>query len=768
MADSPIIFKRTKAKHAQRARDSPADTLDEQQKGEEEPSPSSLATKVRNKAKQRTKPKSNLSFGGEEDGGEEVFQVKKSSLSRKLTLGKHPASPGAPPTNLDQASISSQPTSGPVYDAAYLSELKANTPSARPPLPKDAIDVDVSMDVDDIGMVSLDTFGDGEVTIPSESSVLAAKQKRERMRTTGGTDEDFISLSVTKREDVYQGPHPESRLMREEDDLGEGDDEFAEFTSAQERIALGKKSRKVEAGKRRDTMKEMIADAEEVDEETEEWEQEQLRRGGMSAIEQLEKASAKPVYKPTPSPLPFDDPESQRLTFCPVPPLTSIPSLDAATARLTSMMTSLTTSHAQHTASMTSLGSEHKQLDDRESEMRNMVSTAEEKRSWFAAFREWMESVAIFLDEKFPQLEKLEEEHISIVKERRDMIRQRRHADDEDDLSYFLGSLPVPPHTEPEELDELGRIIPRANPAAARRDRRSSRITRRSHRKSVEEEGYSTDSELPPSDAADYRTALQKLAMRRDDILSDVKAKEFKDPSLGIGKWFGEWRRRFGDSYVGAWGGLGMVGAWEFWVRLEIVGWNPLEVFATSDNLDDHEEPQMGPDGDLVAAMISTSVLPRLSKIVEGGGLDPNSSRDIRRIVDLAEEIETSVEKNNPKFQNFLKTVVDTFKESFVESYRLKKQYLDLNQSRFDPEAVPARRRLLTRQRKLLTNILRWRRYTGEQFGIGELVTKLVENCMLPIAESGWDVGGEESLRKVAAAIPAELMPRQLKARLGA
>ena len=37
--------------------------------------------------------------------------------------------------------------------------------------------------------------------------------------------------------------------------------EFAEYTSAQERIALGKKSKKLEASKRRDNMKEMIADA---------------------------------------------------------------------------------------------------------------------------------------------------------------------------------------------------------------------------------------------------------------------------------------------------------------------------------------------------------------------------------------------------------------------------------------------------------------------------------------------------------------------------
>jgi hypothetical protein len=41
---------------------------------------------------------------------------------------------------------------------------------------------------------------------------------------THGTEDDFISLSVTKRDAMPQGPHPESRLMREEDELGEEDD----------------------------------------------------------------------------------------------------------------------------------------------------------------------------------------------------------------------------------------------------------------------------------------------------------------------------------------------------------------------------------------------------------------------------------------------------------------------------------------------------------------------------------------------------------------
>lgn len=115
--------------------------------------------------------------------------------------------------------------------------------------------------------------------IPSESSIKTAKERRERLRKTGvSTDEDYISLSLTKREDVDQGPHPESRLVREEDELGEGDDgmpslhlrwllskrevtEFSEYTSAQERIALGKKARKQATTQRREAMKELIADA---------------------------------------------------------------------------------------------------------------------------------------------------------------------------------------------------------------------------------------------------------------------------------------------------------------------------------------------------------------------------------------------------------------------------------------------------------------------------------------------------------------------------
>lgn len=72
---------------------------------------------------------------------------------------------------------------------------------------------------------------DASSSIPTEASIRATKEKRERLRLLGVTTADspsdeFISLSLTKQDPSRrdQGPHPESRLQREDDDVGEGDD----------------------------------------------------------------------------------------------------------------------------------------------------------------------------------------------------------------------------------------------------------------------------------------------------------------------------------------------------------------------------------------------------------------------------------------------------------------------------------------------------------------------------------------------------------------
>ena len=76
--------------------------------------------------------------------------------------------------------------------------------------------------------------------------------------------------------------------------------------------------------------------------------------------------------------------------------------------------------------------------------------------------------------------------------------------------------------------------------------------------------------------------------------------------------------------------------------------------------------------------------------------------------------------------------------------------YLTLNNPPFDPESIPARQRFLARRIKLVQNIIRWRKYTSERFGIGELASKLVDRCITPVAEGGWEVGGKSCVQKVS------------------
>ncbi|KAK0201965.1 nineteen complex-related protein 2-domain-containing protein [Desarmillaria ectypa] len=753
-----MFSKRVKSKPSQRLRQtSPENDTTDGATATGDDSPSTLVTKI----KKKSKPKSRLSFGGSdyEEDAEEAFQVKKSKLSKKLTLAKHSADILP---NLDQATIS--PNRGPKYDQAYLNELKASNRRAPAPDPYDAdMSMDLSMDAGDVCIQSVDDVDVlMETSIPSESSIKVAKERRERLRATDASGtEDFISLSLTRRTED-QGPHPESRLMREDDELGEGDDEFADYTSAQERIALGKKSRKVEASKRRDAMKEMIADAEEEDEETMEWEQEQLRRGGT-----------------TPSdPSPSSSKVRQTYKAASIPPMTAVPTLGPALTRLTQQLAQLTTSHATNTAALNSLAQERGELDDREIEMRGMVGRAEEKRAWFSSFKEWIEGVAGFLDEKYPLLEKLEEQHVSLLRERGDMIKKRRTQDDEDDVSNFLGNLPLP--AKAEETDDIGRVVPNPNSAAQKALRRAARVARRQRRQNNEEaeEGYSTDSELSPSDEQVYSSAVEFLATKTKDVLSDVRAPEFRDP--GKGRW-SAWREQYTDSYVNAYGGLGVVSVWEFWARLECVGWNCIEEPRSLDaftwykglyeysrpNNTEGSESELGSDGDLVASMITTAILPRMCKLLEGGALDVYSAGDIRRMVDITEEVEASIEPGNTKVHMLFKTMLTLFDNAIAETEALVSKYKSLDQTAmpFNPDSIPARRRFLVRRIKLLQNLSRWRRFTGERYGIGQSITRLVDGTLLPIAEGGWDIGGEELMHKVSKLLPDELS-RNIKNRL--
>lgn len=105
---------------------------------------------------------------------------------------------------------------------------------------------------------------------------------------------------------------------------------------------------------------------------------------------------------------------------------------------------------------------------------------------------------------------------------------------------------------------------------------------------------------------------------------------------------------------------------------------------------------------------------------------------------------------NKAIFQTLLRAVYKVFADEVDATHALLLPYMSVNQPPFNPNAIPARRRFLNRRAKLIQNIVRWRKYTKEHFGIGGLVSRLLVQDFMPVAESGWAVGGEECARKVS------------------
>ncbi|WVQ79421.1 hypothetical protein IAT38_001518 [Cryptococcus sp. DSM 104549] len=732
-----------------------------------------------------------LSFGGQDDEDEGVaFKPRKSLLSQQIKL---PSTPGG----MSAASGVSTPVTGGsagMYSREYLSQLKAATPTRAPKNASDVVGDDDELDGSGLSRLAREKYAssfaqDTTAGIPDATAIAAAKMKRQAGQAGArngdaaprGGEEDYISLGGGKVSiyDERQGPHPESRLMREEDEEGEGDEDLAEFTEAKDKLYLGKKANKAAARRLRGEIGEMIDDREadaEDDEETLEWERAQAQRAGNYEEE-------KPVK-----------PVKQGYVPAPIPTARPIPSISSAQARLAQSLAGLELNKSDGERSLESTVQELAALEQQERELRLEVEKVEGKREWTEEFRGWVEMLGGFLEEKFPKLENIEADSIHHLKERAEMVTKRRAEDDTDDLSLFLGV--SAPEAGEEEVDELGRardVTREAGPSSGiRRGRREEREARRARRRTrvskpltADDDGFSTDSSLAEGDARDYASAQEKLEYRVHALLDDVRAEDFRDPEKGLAVRFGGWRKRYEEEYVNAFGGLALVQAWEFWARGEMVGWeplrhsSPLESFrwfnslhhyshppqptnghGEDDDMDMDEEPPLGPDGDLVASMVSTAVVPLLTKAFEAGAYDPYSAPQTRRAVDLMDVVAELAGKDSRKFTTLLKAILLVFHNHLISlSTTIASVTVAsaLPPPAFDPASRPAMERYVRRRIKLLKNMLLWKREAPQE--IRELVIRLVGEVLRPVLGRTWEGGGKEMAAQVFAAATGSLSP---------
>lgn len=222
------------------------------------------STSIRAKKK---KASSRLSFGpGEIISGDaaealeddEAFLPKKAAFGRRVMESNalRKTLPGVQNLSIRSFDDEERPT----YSKDYINELKNSTPST----PKnehghDADVEDVGLDESELeGAVVVDT-SEQVSYILSEAEIREKKERRARL----AKEQDFISLTETDDDRRQLSLLParkktESRLVREDEDMAEGFDEFVDDG----RISLGKKAERAAKRKMKKDMEAMIQEAE--------------------------------------------------------------------------------------------------------------------------------------------------------------------------------------------------------------------------------------------------------------------------------------------------------------------------------------------------------------------------------------------------------------------------------------------------------------------------------------------------------------------------
>jgi GC-rich sequence DNA-binding factor len=687
--------------------------------------------------------------------------------------------------NHRQRSIGSSPlsrtiseSSRPTYSTAHLNELKSLTLSSLPNKSNEHTGDDdlirskfaghEAWEEEDASFVS----NHESVHIPTSNYINSAKERRSQARKIGlpssliseaSSSEDFISLSAKPSSLIPSAvtKSGESRLVREEDQFGEGDDEHAEYTGAKERVPLGEKAGLAAEANKKAGMKAMIMDAEvdlyEGNEEEMEWEAAQIRRGGIgNSAEKTTNERKEEIYKAAPIP------EHA--------PLASLASVENGLLHLLSLVEE---SVAEQNAAALQFTTEEDSLAKQEAELRQEVSREVERADFFEDLNRFVKEIDLFFTKKWPQLEKVEQDLISILKERADMISKRRYEDLSDDLVLFKdGEISVlrpsssranesePGEGELEsEVDELGRSRPELDispHAPSRTVRRNGRKSRRDRRMAValadnatieeDDEGFSTDDSLSPADSSDLQSASRCLHDSGKAILVDITNPVFLSPTHegSISDRFLSWKSKYPEEYGNAFGSLALVQAWEFWVRVEVVTglniWGLREWVKSEDKrgienwewmrgLEKYEHAiQSGSQSDsadnqesVIAAMISTVVIPLLLPIIKCS-YDPFSSRATTKSLQLAEQVSYVLETDgNPTYDKLIKCFLDRFRSSVAELKRLVGSSRELSEklrSQVGVEGIQARKRFLNKSLKLFKQGIRWKQFFNKNYWI--------------------------------------------------
>lgn len=326
--------------------------------------------------KKKKAASSRLSFGpGEIISGDaaEALEDDEAFTPKKATLGRRVIEGNVFRKSLPYPARNDDDEERPTYSKDYLNELKSSTPN-KPIELQDVhatVEEEEGLDASELeGAVVVDLEPAAPAHIPTEAEIREKKERRARL----AQEKDFISFDDVDndRRELSLLPRkkkPESRLVRDDEDVAEGFDEFVNDG----RISLGKKQEREARRKHRKDIADMIAkaegssdgDSDDSEEERNEAYEAAQTRAGMDGL-----------HKP-------DDEETAAASQVPSK-ITPLPVLSECLARLQSTLSTMQQELARRTKKVADLEKEKSEILARETEVQDLLKQSGER---FAALK---------------------------------------------------------------------------------------------------------------------------------------------------------------------------------------------------------------------------------------------------------------------------------------------------------------------------------------------------------------------------------------------
>uniref|UniRef100_A0A8C3R2S2 GC-rich sequence DNA-binding factor 2 n=1 Tax=Cyanoderma ruficeps TaxID=181631 RepID=A0A8C3R2S2_9PASS len=664
-----------------------------------------------------------LSFGGEEEReGEEFFKVKKPSFNEVTFRIKKKESllPAQSGTEEIKKICQLEPGVGNTKDTCEEEENEDETYS---------LNEDNSSDSENESSSPQRRKDLSPGNIPSAADVEAARRKRHLART----EADYLPLDVPNSPQV---PH-----RRGSSDL-ESEDE-----SETRNLDFAPRMRTL----RQRMTEDMVSLGDGSSDDEAKWEEQQIKKAVKLSQEICDDASVRQYQPSKPK---FD-------TSVSLPPV----SLEIVKKRLTERITSLQDVHRAHQREY------EKYMEDIESSKMSVQeleksSDAALNYKFYRAMKTYVENLINCLNEKLKDINELEWAVHALFQQQAVRVSKRRQEELKNESAYIQHVTSGNDKAVQSKLegDEKTQVL---------QMREHQRTCRRQAREQSGEgdhhEGLSSDEELTPTEVDEFQKSRDNVLEDSRKIFEDVHA-DFCDIRKILLK-FQEWKEKLPDSYCDAYIGFCLPKLLNPLIRVQLIGWNPLENFTELEEMpwfraieefsDAENVPESKRDDDhdkeVLPRVIEKTILPKITVFVKSVW-DPLSTSQTKNLVQLCNNIfgKQILSKNESSRarEDLINTVVLRMKKSVEEDVFIPLYPKSTVEDKSSLRSKFQERRFWSAV-KLLSNVVLWDGIVQEDkvrdLGLSKLLNRYL---LLNILNTPPGLDNIEKCNKVVACLP--------------